>query len=147
MSSMGDPNLIPTDGMWKIRWFLFNQFKKPDPLSLPSYDIFFIPSEKYVKKIQKGSKERYKVFSSFFFKISSIDQCMFSTLLCLCLCENHFVLRPWIINVDAQFCPGYCVYFYFWALSHLWRVSNLGLEPCLFLFAYLFYRIFWVVMC
>ena len=34
--------------------------------------------------------------------------------------------------VDAQFCPGYCVHFHFGPWAHLWRVLNLGLEPCLF---------------
>ena len=32
--------------------------------------------------------------------------------------------------------------FIFGPWAHLWRVSNLGLEPCLFLFIYLFYRVF-----
>ena len=46
-----------------------------------------------------------------------------------------FFKSPWIILnekniVDAKFCPGYCVYFHFGPWAYLWRVSNLGLEPC-----------------
>ena len=39
-----------------------------------------------------------------------------------------------IYVVDAKFCPDYCVYFHFGPRTHLWRVSNLGLEPCPYLF-------------
>ena len=50
-----------------------------------------------------------------------------------------FFKSPWIILnekniVDAKFRPGYCVYFHFGPQTHLWRVSNLGLEPCPFYF-------------
>ena len=38
-----------------------------------------------------------------------------------------------LLVVDAQFCSSYCVYFYFGPWAHLWRVSYLGLEPCLFI--------------
>ena len=48
------------------------------------------------------------------------------------------VPRNHVVSVDAQFCPGYCVYFHFGPRAHLWRVSNLGLEPCPFLL----YRVF-----
>ena len=60
---------------------------------------------------------------------------------------NFFI----ILFVDAQFCPGYCVYFHFGATTvyfhfgpraRLWGVSNLGLEPCSFPFIYLFYLVF-----
>ena len=36
-----------------------------------------------------------------------------------------------MIRVDTQFCPDYSL-FYFGPRAHLWRVSNLGLELCLF---------------
>ena len=37
-------------------------------------------------------------------------------------------------NVDAQFCPGYCVYFIILGLGPICdEFSNLGLEPCCFL--------------
>ena len=40
-------------------------------------------------------------------------------------------------GVDAKFCPGYYAYFsFFRPRAHLWRVSNLGLEPCHFPFIY-----------
>ena len=38
-----------------------------------------------------------------------------------------------VVVVDAKFCPGYCVYFLFGPRAHLWRGSNLDLEPCHFL--------------
>ena len=41
-------------------------------------------------------------------------------------------------SVDAQFCPGYYVYFHFGPQAHLWRGSNLDLESCPFLL----YRVF-----
>ena len=44
------------------------------------------------------------------------------------------------VNVDAQFCPGYCVYFHFGPRTHCWRGSSLGLEP-VSLCWYLFYRV------
>ena len=44
-------------------------------------------------------------------------------------------------SVDAQFCPGYYIYFHFGPWAHLWRVSNLGLEPCPFILLILFYRV------
>ena len=48
--------------------------------------------------------------------------------------------------VDAQFCPGYCVYFHFGPRAQLWRVSNLDLKPlsCILLFIL---SSLWVIMC
>ena len=37
----------------------------------------------------------------------------------------------------CQICSGYCLYFHFGPQAHLWRVSNLGLEP----YPFLFYRV------
>ena len=55
------------------------------------------------------------------------------------LTKTMHIVSLWAnLYVDAQFCPGYCVLL-FGPRAHLWRVSNLGLEPCPFLFAYLFY--------
>ena len=53
--------------------------------------------------------------------------------------KNHMTMYKSYIEsyplacVDAQFCPGYRVYFHFGPRAHLWRISNLGLEPCPFL--------------
>ena len=47
-------------------------------------------------------------------------------------CDSR--VKPERAVVDAQFCPGYCVYFIILGLGPICdEFSNLGLEPCHFL--------------
>ena len=50
-----------------------------------------------------------------------------------CWLWGNFLTGCTVCLVDAKFCPGYCVYFYFGLWAHLWRGSSLGLEPCPFI--------------